>query len=155
MKSPPSLKQTCISCQQAHSISIDSGVKAGVDLPSTTHSGYLSIDRGGAALFYVYYAAREVPPENAPVLLWLQVVTQRCLVDRVLTKLTELVMRSELCSSAPHTAITILGVNRLDALVDYVSDVHKRNCSVLVMASCSGAPDKVFCGLGWCAVGCW
>lgn len=77
MKAPPALRPVCVNCQQAHcSLSgndVDGNI--GVDLPSTTHSGYLSIDRGGAALFYVYYAARDVPPENAPVLLWLQVTT--------------------------------------------------------------------------------
>lgn len=75
MKPPPALKQVCMNCQQAQLNTFDTGNGAtcGADLPAKTHSGYLNIDRGGAALFYIYYAAREVPPEDAPVLLWLQV----------------------------------------------------------------------------------
>eukprot|EP00884_Botryococcus_braunii_P007980 jgi/Botrbrau1/17183/Bobra.0157s0074.1 len=74
MKPSPALKQMCVNCQQAQLNTFESGngATSAVDLPAKTHSGYLSIDREGAALFYVYYAAKDVRPEDAPVVLWLQ-----------------------------------------------------------------------------------
>ena len=52
------------------------GAAAQTDLPSVTHSGYLSTNKSdNSELFYAYYEAQTdaAPGTSAPVLLWLQV----------------------------------------------------------------------------------
>lgn len=44
------------------------------DLPNTTYSGYLFINKSdGSELFYAYYEAQGQMESEAPLLLWLQV----------------------------------------------------------------------------------
>lgn len=77
------------------------GAAAQTDLPSVTHSGYLSTNKSdNSELFYAYYEAEKdaAPGTSAPVLLWLQVRPDN-LASMITTRVSSVM---ECCTGRPR-----------------------------------------------------